>query len=68
MYNEKPSPGDCTMEPSFGFAFETEFNMVCREDPEDEDEPLMFEVSSRFNPSKNWTAFYKGNTWFLLCL
>lgn len=60
-YNDPPHGGDCGIHPANGTAYETEFAIKCKQDFKDEDEPLFYEIASRFDHTRNWTVFHRGN-------
>ena len=60
IFNDPPHGGDCEIHPANGTAYETEFAIMCKKDFEDKDEPLFYEIASRFDHTRNWTVFHRG--------
>ena len=59
-YNDPPYCGKCKMLPENGTALETDFEIKCEDEPNDEDQPLYFEIASRFFTWMNYTVFHRG--------
>ena len=60
IFNDPPHGGDCEIHPANGTAYQTEFAIQCRKNFEDKDEPLFYEIASRFDQTRNWTVFHRG--------
>ncbi|XP_071965410.1 uncharacterized protein [Antedon mediterranea] len=60
LTNERPSEGNCTIEPAYGVATITKFTMACYYYV-DEDNPLTYQFSVRSDNVSDWEIFYDAN-------